>query len=149
MCSKRLRWQPPAHPQCRAANPIEAGFWSPSLYGKRPCGYGGGIATPTRSSPRAGPQRARSNKSRREGTRWRIRWFFLIAAESAETTQACLARLEPGERELLTQKYVHRVSYQRIADDFGWSRHVAEYRVRLAKDKLRGLMLDVGLGKDA
>ncbi|MEL6107484.1 MAG: sigma-70 family RNA polymerase sigma factor [Planctomycetota bacterium] len=74
--------------------------------------------------------------------------FFLMAVESAETTRTCLARLEPAERELLIQKYVQRVSYQGIADRYGWSRHVAEYRVRLAKSKLRGLMLDVGLGTD-
>ncbi|MEO1524183.1 MAG: sigma-70 family RNA polymerase sigma factor [Planctomycetota bacterium] len=75
--------------------------------------------------------------------------FFLIAAESAETTQACLAKLEPWERDLLTRKYIQRVSYQGIADHFGWTRHVAEYRVRITKEKLRGLMVEVGLGEDS
>lgn len=72
---------------------------------------------------------------------------FLMAQESHEQIRDCMAQLDDETRELLIKKIIHQLSYQAIAEQQGWTRHVAEYRVRGAKEKLRRLLIQTGLGE--
>lgn len=74
--------------------------------------------------------------------------FWLMGREDAALVTEAFARLAPDERQLLTWKYIDGLSYPQVADRLGVARHVAEYRVLVAKKRLRGLLVDIGLGED-
>lgn len=74
--------------------------------------------------------------------------YFLMSQEDVQQTRACFAALDEEARLVLTQKYIQRLSYQAMADQNGWTRHVAEYRVQLAKKSLKRLLVQSGLGDD-
>ena len=59
-----------------------------------------------------------------------------------------LEALDPEHRRLIEAKYVEGMTYQAIARRLGVPRHVAEYRVTVAKRLLRGLLVDSGLEEE-
>lgn len=74
--------------------------------------------------------------------------FWLMGREDAGLVTEAFAGLPSDDRQLLTWKYIDGLTYSDIAARLGVARHVAEYRVLVAKKKLRGLLVDIGLGED-
>lgn len=74
--------------------------------------------------------------------------FWLMGREDAGLVTEAFARLAADDRQLLTWKYIDGLSYPQVAARLGVARHVAEYRVLVAKKRLRSLLVDIGLGED-
>lgn len=74
--------------------------------------------------------------------------FWLMGREDASLMARALASLDEDDRRVLEWKYVDGETYPHIAARLGVPKHVAEYRVVTAKKRLRGLLVDIGLGED-
>jgi len=74
--------------------------------------------------------------------------FWLLAKESETLVRRCLDALDEDQRGLLNWKYVDGLTYPEISRLLGVSRHVAEYRVVVAKKALRKMFLDMGLAEE-
>ena len=74
--------------------------------------------------------------------------FWLVSREDAGLVAQALDSLPTDDRQLLTWKYIDGLTYPQLAARLGVARHVAEYRVVVAKKRLRGLLVDIGLGED-
>jgi RNA polymerase sigma-70 factor (ECF subfamily) len=74
--------------------------------------------------------------------------FWLLAQESETLVRRSLDALDEQQRGLLVWKYVDGLTYPEISRRLGVSRHVAEYRVVVAKKALRKLFLDMGLAEE-
>ena len=61
----------------------------------------------------------------------------LLHAETADLLAAALADLPPGDRDVLTLKYVEGLTYAQAADRLGVSAHCVEDRLRRGRDRLR------------
>ncbi|MGI9456221.1 MAG: RNA polymerase sigma factor [Aeoliella sp.] len=70
--------------------------------------------------------------------------YWLIAEEDRAYVKAAMARLDDESRQVLTWKYVDRLTYQTIAQQLELSRHAAEYRVVRARQALRAVLLTMG-----
>lgn len=70
-----------------------------------------------------------------------------LAASSAKAAvEAALAELTPRLREAVVLRYGHGLTYREIADVMGCPPKTAESRVRLAHERLRGVLQPVGPG---
>ncbi|MCE9629745.1 MAG: RNA polymerase sigma factor [Planctomycetia bacterium] len=74
--------------------------------------------------------------------------YWLMAREDAGLVARALAGLGRDDRQLLEWKYVEEHTYPQLAARLEVPRHVVEYRVVTAKKRLRGLLIDMGLGED-
>ena len=61
----------------------------------------------------------------------------LLHAETADLLTMALADLPPGDRDVLTLKYVEGLTYAQAADRLGVSVHCVEDRLRRGRDRLR------------
>ena len=74
--------------------------------------------------------------------------FWLLAKESETLVRRSLDGLDEERRGILFWKYVDGLTYPEISGLLGVPRHVAEYRVVVAKYALRNMFLDMGLGEE-
>ena len=74
--------------------------------------------------------------------------YWLMVREDAGLVGRALASLGHDDRQLLEWKYVEGHTYPQLAARLEVPRHVVEYRVVTAKKRLRGLLIDMGLGED-
>lgn len=74
--------------------------------------------------------------------------YWLVRRESSALVAKALEALDRDQRSLIEAKYVEGMTYQAIATRLGVPRHVAEYRVTVAKRLLRGLLVDSGLDEE-
>lgn len=74
--------------------------------------------------------------------------FWLMGREDAALVTRAMASLAAEDRQVLEWKYVAGETYPELATRLGVPKHVAEYRVVAAKKRLRGLLVDIGLGED-
>jgi len=64
----------------------------------------------------------------------------LTYQRAKEAIADALVSLSPRLREAVVLRYGHRLTYREIAEVMGWAQKTAESRVRLAHEKLRGLL---------
>ncbi|MDP6718786.1 MAG: RNA polymerase sigma factor [Pirellulaceae bacterium] len=62
---------------------------------------------------------------------------WVMAKEQTASLKIALSRLPDDEREMMTLKYTDNWSYRRLAERFGVSERVIEYRLVRAKQQLR------------
>lgn len=74
--------------------------------------------------------------------------YWLISRERADLVTRACSRLDPEDRRLLEWKYVEGETYPQIARRLGVLRHVAEYRVVVAKKRLRTHLVAIGYEED-
>jgi RNA polymerase sigma factor (sigma-70 family) len=74
--------------------------------------------------------------------------YWLMIREDAGLVGRALAGLGHDDRQLLEWKYVEGHTYPQLAARLELPRHVVEYRIITAKKRLRGLLIDMGLGGD-
>ncbi len=74
--------------------------------------------------------------------------FWLMGREDAGLVARAVAALPPDDRQLLDWKYIDGLSYPEVAARLGVARHVAEYRVLVAKKRLRRLLVETGFEED-
>jgi len=71
----------------------------------------------------------------------------VLSRRAAEdTVEQALARLSPNLREAIVLRYGHGLTYREIAEVMDCPQKTAESRVRLAHEKLRGLLSPVAQG---
>jgi RNA polymerase sigma-70 factor (ECF subfamily) len=70
----------------------------------------------------------------------------LARRDAVEAVEDALAALTPRLREAIVLRYGHGLTYREIADVMGCPQKTAESRVRLAHDRLRGVLQSVGQG---
>ena len=71
---------------------------------------------------------------------------LLVRAETQQLIQTVLAQLTGKEAELLMLKYVENWSYQRIADHLGLGLAQVTYRLRVARDRFKSLLVRADVG---
>jgi RNA polymerase sigma factor (sigma-70 family) len=74
--------------------------------------------------------------------------YWLMSREDAGLVARAVDTLAADDRQLLHWKYIDGLTYPELASRLGVARHVAEYRVVAAKKRLRGLLVEIGLGED-
>lgn len=74
--------------------------------------------------------------------------YWLMSREDAGLVARAVGTLAADDRQLLHWKYIDGMTYPELASRLGVARHVAEYRVVVAKKRLRGLLVEIGLGED-
>jgi RNA polymerase sigma-70 factor (ECF subfamily) len=70
----------------------------------------------------------------------------LVENNAKAVVEAALAELTPCLREAVVLRYGHGLTYREIADVMGCPQKTAESRVRLAHERLRGVLQPVGPG---
>lgn len=74
--------------------------------------------------------------------------YWLMLREDAGLVGRAIAGLGHDDRQLLEWKYIEGHTYPQLAARLRVPRHVVEYRVVTAKKRLRGLLVEMGLGGD-
>jgi RNA polymerase sigma factor (sigma-70 family) len=74
--------------------------------------------------------------------------YWLLSRERTDLVRGALEAMDPEERSLLIWKYVEGRTYGELGRCLRVPPHVVEYRVVTARKRLRGLLIERGLGED-
>ena len=71
--------------------------------------------------------------------------FVLVSRERQQHLKIALDQLDEEARWLLSRKYFHGQTYQVLAETLGVEVHVVQYRLAVARKRLRGLLMEMGI----
>ena len=74
--------------------------------------------------------------------------YWLLAQETRQQLRRAIGGMEATSRQLLTMRFVLGATYREIAQELGLTVRVAEHRVQAAKQELKRLLLERGLGEE-
>ncbi len=73
---------------------------------------------------------------------------WVLASERGEQLREALSRLPKDERDLFVLKYSENWSYRQLAERFGVSERVVEYRLVRAKQNMRSQLMSLHASED-